>query len=210
VIIQILANLKEEGYLANGRHSTLAPFLAGANVAFRRRALEEIGGFDPKCMTAEDCDVCVRLAAAGWQLYLRHDAVVSHENPSRLTRLVRQWYGYGRYHPYVFAKHNDRALELYVRLRRPIDGQRYACAFYRMMLVTAAAWLAGAATVGWAGVALTLVFAASYAWPDLRRSGAFSGCAFAAIRYAADMALLLGALIGGVRQKMLYLSATVD
>jgi hypothetical protein len=31
----------------------------------------------------------------------------------------------------VFAKHNDRALELYVRLRRPIDGQRYACAFYR-------------------------------------------------------------------------------
>ena len=47
MIIQILGELKEEGYLAKGRHPTVAPFFAGANVAMRRRALEEIGGYDP-------------------------------------------------------------------------------------------------------------------------------------------------------------------
>lgn len=228
MIIQILANLKEEGYLAKGRHPALAPFFAGANVAFRRSAVEEIGGYDPKCMTGEDCDICARLSADGWELYMRRDAIVSHNNPSKLTHLIRQWYGYGRYHPYVFAKHNVCALELYARLWRPLDGERYACLFYRrfpfaivifvtqflmlhlFLLGTVAAWLLGWAAAGWVGVGLTTVLAISYAWPDFWRSGAFLGCAFTAIRYVADMALFVGAFVGGLHQRMLYLSATVD
>jgi hypothetical protein len=40
MIIQILGDLKEEGYLPKGRHPTVAPFFAGANVAMRRGALD--------------------------------------------------------------------------------------------------------------------------------------------------------------------------
>ena len=227
MIVQILANLQQEGYLDKARHPTIAPFFAGANVAFRRRALEEIGGYDPGCVTGEDCDVCARLLTAGWELYLRRGAVVQHKNPSRIRDLIRRWFGYGRYHPYVFAKHNERALECHVRFPAP-GGGRYACLFYRpfpfavvvfltnflflhlALLGTALLWLAGLSVLAWVGLALTATLLAAYVWPDVRRHGLALGGAFAGLRYLADMALFLGALLGGFSQRMLYLSATVD
>lgn len=228
MIIQILSNLKEEGYLAKSHHPTIAPFFAGANVAFRRSTLKEIGGFDPKCITGEDCDVCVRLSAADWELYLRRGAIVHHKNPSSLKHLVRQWYGYGLYHPYVFAKHNDRAIELYARTGEPLDGERYACLFYRLFpaaivlfvtkflvlhvttIATLVMWFLGLTAAFWIGAGLTSLMAVLYAWPDMRSNGFLLGLTFAGIRYAADAALFVGAFIGGLRQKMIYLSATVD
>ena len=131
MIIQILSELKEEGYLSKGRHPTVAPFFASANVAFRRHALQEIDGFDPECITGEDCDICARLSAGDWELYTRREAIVSHKNPSNFRHLFQEWYGYGRYPPYVFAKHNERAIEIYMRLLRPLDGERYICLFYK-------------------------------------------------------------------------------
>jgi len=228
MIIQILSDLKEEGYLAKGRHPTVAPFFPCANVAFRRRALQEIDGFDPQCFTGEDCDICASLSTANWELYTRRDAIVTHRNPTSFWGLFSKWYGYGRYHPYVFAKHNERAVEIYGRLWEPVDGERYLCLLYRKapvavvlfltkflmlhvaLFATAVAWLLGAATAGWAGLGLTAALAVSYAWPDLRRWGLLLGSAFAAIRYVADMGVFIGAFIGGLHQKMLYLSATVD
>jgi hypothetical protein len=200
MIVQILANLQQEGYLDKARHPTITPFFAGANVAFRRTALERIGGYDPECVTGEECDVCARLL---------------------------RWYGYGRYHPYVFAKHNDRAIECYVRFAAP-GGGRYACLFYRpspvaavvfltsflllhlALLGTALMWLAGIPGLAWTGLALSLVLLSVYVWPDLKRHGPALGTAFATFRYCADMALFVGALIGGLARRMLYLSATVD
>ena len=228
MIIQILGELKEEGYLAKGRHPTVAPFFAGANVAMRRRALEEIGGYDPACVTGEDCDICARLSAADWELYMRRDAVVFHKNPATLKRLLKQWYGYGRYHPYVFAKHNDRALEVYARLGRPVAGERYLCLYYKRspwavvlfltnflalhlaLLGTVSAWLLGWSLLGWAGTGVTAGLALCYAWPDLKHWGLPLGPAFAGLRYLADLALFTGAFVGGLCQKMLYMSAPVD
>lgn len=228
MIIQILAKFREEGYLTKGRHPTVTPFFAGANVAFRRSAIQKTGDFDPKCMTGEDCDICARLSEADWELYFCPEAIVSHNNPSTLKRLVRQWFGYGLYHPYVFAKHNDRAVEIYVRVKKPLNGERYACLFYRnspmavvlfitrlllfhlMLFGAVISWLLGLWTIGWVGAGLALFLMIAYAWPDLKRSGIVLGSAFTAIRYAADVALFVGAFIGGLRQKMLYFSATVD
>jgi cellulose synthase/poly-beta-1,6-N-acetylglucosamine synthase-like glycosyltransferase len=228
MIIQILSELKEEGYLSKGRHPTVAPFFACANVAFRRRALQEMGGFDPQCVTGEDCDICARLSAGEWELYTRREAIVSHKNPANIRHLFRKWYGYGRYHPYVFAKHNERAIEIYVRLWRPLDGERYICLFYKrspvpivlfltkflmlhtVLLATAGSWLLGLTTASSVGLILSTILAVSYAWPDVARSGLFLGSAFTVFRYVADMALFISAFIGGLRQKMLYFSATVD
>jgi cellulose synthase/poly-beta-1,6-N-acetylglucosamine synthase-like glycosyltransferase len=228
MIIQILSDLKEEGSLARERHPTVAPFFAGSNVAMRRNAILEIGCYDPNCITGEDCDVCARLSAADWELYMRRNAVVFHKNPSTLRRLIGQWFGYGLYHPYVFAKHNERAIEVYMRVSRPFDGERYICIFYKRsplavvvfltrflvlhmaLLVTGVVWLLGLTAAGWACLCLTTILATSYAWPDVKQSGILLGSAFAAIRYVADMALFIGAFIGGLRQKMFYFSATVD
>jgi cellulose synthase/poly-beta-1,6-N-acetylglucosamine synthase-like glycosyltransferase len=227
MIIQILSKLKEEGYLDKYRHPTAAPFLAGANVAFRRSALREIGNFDAACKTGEDCDICARLSKAGWDLYLRPEAAVSHKNPSTLRQLIGQWFGYGLYHPYVFAKHNDRAIELYVRLNHPLNGERYFCLFYRrsalpivvffssllLMHITipmaVVFWIMGWSEIGWITVGMTLMLLAFYAWPDIKLSGLFMGSVFTVIRYIADAALLTGAFLGGLKQKMLYISATI-
>ncbi len=215
MIVQVFANIQEDGYLSRERHPTVAPFFAGANVAMRREALQQTGGYDPACVTGEDCDICARLTHAGWDLYMSRGAVVRHANPATFRRLVNQWYGYGRYHPYVFSKHNDRALELYGRLGgRPAD-ERYTCLFYRRSPVAAicfvttflllhvaalgtlAAWLLGWTVAAWVGTGLTGLLALAYVWPDLRRSGPLLGTAFAAIRYVADTSLFVGAFIGG-------------
>jgi hypothetical protein len=128
----------------------------------------------------------------------------------------------------VFAKHNERAVEIYMRLLRPLDGERYICLFYKrsrvpvvlfltkllllhtVLLATGIAWLLGLTGAGSVGLIVTTILAVSYAWPDVGQSGLLLGSAFTVIRYVADMALFLGAFIGGLRQKMFYFSATVD
>jgi len=228
MIIQIVSNLREAGYLEKGPHPAIAPFFPGANVAFRRQAAIGVGGYDPGCRTGEDCDLCVRLSAQDHRLYLSDAARVRHHNPTTLRHLVRQWYGYGRYHPYVFAKHNPKAVELYLRLRRPIHGERYGCLFYRLAPVAVVVFLTRflvlgllaaltlvVALLGWplvsvTGATMTAVTALAYAWPDLRRAGVLRGAVFAALRLLADGALFTGAFLGGLRRRMLYVSATID
>jgi len=228
MIIQILANLHEEGYLTSGDHPTLAPFFAGANVAFRRSAVQQTNGFDPGCVTGEDCDLCVRLYKHDWSLYLQPRAVVAHHNPTTLRQLVRQWFRYGLYHPYVFAKHNDRAIEFYARLKQPTRAERYTCLYYAhspvgivvfftrwlaihlLVLGTLALSVMGQPIAGAVAGAAALSQIVAYAWPDVRQFGVWPGSAFAALRYAADASLFVGAFLGGLRQGMLYFSATVD
>ena len=43
MIIQILSNLFEEGYVSRENYTSLSPFFAGANVAFRKKALDQVG-----------------------------------------------------------------------------------------------------------------------------------------------------------------------
>jgi cellulose synthase/poly-beta-1,6-N-acetylglucosamine synthase-like glycosyltransferase len=228
MIIQILSSLKDDGYLNKGRHPTVAPFFAGANVAFRRAALTETNGFDPCCVTGEDCDVCARLSAAGHELFMQRHAVVAHDNQSSWWGFFRRWYGYGRYHPYVFRKHNEPAVEIHVRVGLSVAGERYTCLFYRKspvpvvvfvtkfqlmhlaLLCALGALVAGATTLAVTAAVVAGVLALGYAWRDLRRHGLLLGAAFTALRYVGDLALFAGALVGGLRQRMLYLSATID
>jgi hypothetical protein len=81
---------------------------------------------------------------------------------------------------------------------------------HTVLLATGIAWLLGLTGAGSAGLILTAILAVSYAWPDVKQSGLLLGSAFTVIRYVADMALFIGAFIGGLRQKMFYFSATVD
>jgi len=119
-------------------------------------------------------------------------------------------------------------VEIYTRLRRPVSGERYRCLFYRRspwavvlfltnflmlhlaFIGTILAWLLGGSLPGLMGLGAIVMLTLSYAWPDLKRWGLRLGAAFAGLRYLADLALFLGAFLGGLHQKMLYFSAPVD
>ena len=56
-----------------------ADYLSGAAMLVRRRALDEVGGFDPNIfLYYEDDDLCLRLRRKGWSLVLVADAKVEH------------------------------------------------------------------------------------------------------------------------------------
>ena len=71
-----------------GRAGT--PYAQTANVAVRRAAFEEIGGFDEEARSGEDADLCFRLARAGWTLEERPAAVVEHPTRATLGELLAQ------------------------------------------------------------------------------------------------------------------------
>jgi glycosyltransferase involved in cell wall biosynthesis len=79
----------------------------GANMAFRRSVLDQIGAFDPlfgsgSLFPAEDCDATARASLAGWAGAYRPEIVVSHHHgrkASDVGSLLRSYdYGRGAYH----------------------------------------------------------------------------------------------------------------
>lgn len=73
-----------------------AEHLPGCNMAFRARALEQIGGFDERFRIAgDDVDVCWRLQKAGMRLGFSPGAVVMHRRRDSVRRYLRQQFGYG-------------------------------------------------------------------------------------------------------------------
>jgi O-antigen biosynthesis protein len=74
-----------------------AEHVPGCNMAFRKQALEEIGGFDERFLVAgDDVDLCWRLQEAGWKLGFSAGAVVMHRRRDSIRRYLRQQYGYGK------------------------------------------------------------------------------------------------------------------
>ncbi len=83
---------------------------------FRRKALEDVGGYD--CDTyAEDCDLTVKLLLAGWKIKYEPMAVSNTEVPEELFPLIKQRYRWNRgllqvlrkYRKYLFASRGNPA-----------------------------------------------------------------------------------------------------
>ena len=76
---------------------TEAEHIPGCNMAFRRTALEAIGGFDPRYRTAgDDVDLCWRLADRGGTIGFHPGAMVWHHRRNSVRTYWRQQQGYGR------------------------------------------------------------------------------------------------------------------
>jgi GT2 family glycosyltransferase len=74
-----------------------AEHVPGCNMAFRKSALDGIGGFDERFQAAgDDVDVCWRLQEAGWTLGFNAGAVVMHRRRDSVRRYLEQQYGYGK------------------------------------------------------------------------------------------------------------------
>ena len=74
-----------------------AEHLPGCNMAFRRTALEEVGGFDPAFRIAgDDVDLCWRLHERGRTLGFHPGAMVWHHRRGSVGGYWRQQLNYGR------------------------------------------------------------------------------------------------------------------
>lgn len=77
------------------------------NLAFSRRAVEAIGGFDESFEYGSDVDFSWRLREAGYRIRSVPDAVVTHEWGDARRRLRRS-YMYGRARAHLYLKHRGR------------------------------------------------------------------------------------------------------
>src|SRR5207244_3909825 len=75
---------------------TQAEHIPGCNMAFRRTALQAIGGFDEQFRRAgDDVDVCWRLLERGMTIGFSAAGVVWHHRRASVGAYVRQQRGYG-------------------------------------------------------------------------------------------------------------------
>jgi glycosyltransferase involved in cell wall biosynthesis len=89
------------------RSFVCAGCVQGANMAFRRKVLSDIGGFDPlfgpgALFIAEESDVVSRASAIGWKGEYRPEVVVRHHHGRKATDVAALWKSYaigrGAYH----------------------------------------------------------------------------------------------------------------
>lgn len=97
------------------RHGATGSFGTGANMAFRRRLLEELGGFDP-CLGAgtptrggDDLDMLFRVLKAGHALVYEPGAVVRHRHRRAMFALTGQI----RDHGISFSSYVVRSMAAY-------------------------------------------------------------------------------------------------
>jgi cellulose synthase/poly-beta-1,6-N-acetylglucosamine synthase-like glycosyltransferase len=209
MIIDITRCNYAPGYLPKATQGFFNPFFATANVAFRREALRETGGFDPNCQTGEDVDISIRVSRAGWELWYEPEAVVNHQDPHTFRQLLRQWFGYGLGHAYVYKKHLGRPrLQAYW----PGDSKSADSRPYGARCVLDLPFPIGliAHSTVFAIVASAVALAAGLNYAsirfDLRRP--LYSLAMLGLRYAGDTAFVTGALLGGLRERALFLEAT--
>jgi len=100
------------------------------NLAYHRELFEQLGGFDPRFITAEDIDLNMRAVAGGAKIVYRPDAVVYHHMRTTFVRFLYQafWNGYGR--KQLTEKHGS--LWGRYRVRQLIAGQRGVIAWARL------------------------------------------------------------------------------
>jgi glycosyltransferase involved in cell wall biosynthesis len=96
--------------------------LPSCNLAYRKDILSEIGGFDPKFVTAEDVDMNFRAVDRGHSIVHDPDMIIYHKERSTIIGFMKQafWNGFGR--KQLTVKHgslwgNYRAREM---LEKPI------------------------------------------------------------------------------------------
>ena len=64
---------------------------------FRREALEAVGGYDPTFVRNQDAELNLRLARAGYPVWLEPRMVVAYRPRGSVRALARQYLGYGRW-----------------------------------------------------------------------------------------------------------------
>ena len=84
--------------------------LPSLNLAIRRYAFDQIGGFDERYPrpSGEDSDLTIRLRYAGYKLFFEPRAMITHAPPrNRLIDLIRHSYIQGKYSTKIDSRYNE-------------------------------------------------------------------------------------------------------
>ncbi len=99
------------------------------NLAYRRDLFQQLGGFDPRFVTAEDIDLNLRAVEGGASIRYEPTALVYHHVRTTFIRFLYQafWNGYGR------KQLTEKQGNLWgrYRIRRLLKGQRTPIAWAR-------------------------------------------------------------------------------
>lgn len=79
--------------------------------AFRREALERVGGYDPHFSRAQDWEMNHRIRATGGTVWFTPELKVTYRPRSTVRALARQYFHYGRWRR-VVARHHEGTINL--------------------------------------------------------------------------------------------------
>ncbi|MFN0151720.1 MAG: glycosyltransferase family 2 protein [bacterium] len=210
--------------------ASAAPSEARARDAAHADRASHAPAFDTHCATGEDIDLSIRVARAGYELWFEPTAKVVHHHRHTMRGLLRQWFAYGLGHAYLYKKHSPRrrfeifrydlspantspfGIRRIAALPSPARAMVFVTSFHVMHAAAAAAIVArvanAPAAIVWTLAALTAATAAWYFGIRFEGRQPLRSIAFSAIRYIADASYVIGGLIGGIREGMIYVEAT--
>jgi rhamnosyltransferase len=97
-----LFNYPDQSYVATlsdrGRLGIKAAFLSNSFAAYRRVALEAVGGFPAHVILGEDTYVAGKMLLAGWKIAYRADAQVFHSHGYSYLEEFRRYFDIGVFH----------------------------------------------------------------------------------------------------------------
>ncbi|MBN1558147.1 MAG: glycosyltransferase [Lentisphaerae bacterium] len=186
-------------YRRRRRETTLAN---GPNCVFRRRVLEEVGGFDPRWYHAEDTQVSYRTREAGYRILYDPGAVVEHVPEGDWRTFIRKRYRDARAYIRVIPAHGASVRrDDFVTAKMKVQPPLFALAAGGLLLSMPAVLLGwGSRIAAGAGVLLLTAwgmdvpFALEVARESGRRSFFFKTMA---LQLLAGLAWALGLVVGG-------------
>ncbi|QHN04327.1 glycosyltransferase family 2 protein [Granulicella sp. WH15] len=75
-----------------------AAFFSNSFAAYRRSALEEVGGFPTNTIVSEEVTVAARMLIAGWKLAYQAEATVIHSHPLTVRKEFSRYFDIGVHH----------------------------------------------------------------------------------------------------------------
>jgi glycosyltransferase involved in cell wall biosynthesis len=87
------------------------PAAGSGNLAFRRRAFEDVGGFADELMTGEDFDLSWRAQLSGQRYVMSTDAVVARRDQRGFKAVFRRYTAYGRCGPVLYRRFRAEGLK---------------------------------------------------------------------------------------------------
>lgn len=233
MLIDILVKSRKGGYLAKESPGALS-FFSNNTLCLRRSMLDELGRYDESCERSEDVEICARVARSRWMMFLSTDMVFYHRPRPSVVELVKQWWSYGKYIPYVFHKHNRGQWEIFYLRPTTLPGSHAPglqyrkllyleqmpgtiCVFITPFLLAQVFFLLFVASLAaglpWLSVVLAVVsvFAfVGYAREDfLTRLPFLDSVKLFAVRYLVNAAFVLSHLLYGIPRGTLYIAPSI-
>ncbi len=99
--------LNEIFYKLRKNEEREADWIQGGCSAYRREALEDVGGLADAKVSA-DKDISWKMSDAGWKVILNEDAVAYHKDPQTLRSVMRREYNIGKREYWLLKEHKGR------------------------------------------------------------------------------------------------------